>query len=174
VAAVVGAGLLCWAALAWHDGKVNAVRIAAKASQRAADEAVYRQAAQEAEDKQRRAVRAAVGRQEAITHEKDIQHARDIADLRRAYDRKLRGQADREANLRRSGHDGAGAISEAARSNHEAYCEAAGWIPFGRALNMARDAEEDAAQARSCAAWVKEQWEASKLNEGDGHDVARN
>ena len=163
----LGAVALLAVALHWHAGRVEAVKLAARAEQKAADGAAYREAARKAEAIQKAAVRAAVARQQAITERIDHDQARAAVDIDRLVAERLRAHAARQARAGGAGEGGADTLSPAARLNHEAYCEASGWLSFGRALNMARDAETDAAQARACSAWVTEQWQASQQN-GEG------
>jgi hypothetical protein len=158
---VIGALLALWLAwgqvIAWHDRKITAVADAARTEQAALDTAAFAQVADEARQLQERLVAAQTVKATAITGKVDHDHSTAVADIDRAVAAKLREQAAREARARRPGEDAATAIPATAGGDPEAYCTAAGWLPFGRALMMAADAEKDAAQARSCAAWVSEQ-----------------
>jgi hypothetical protein len=157
----LGAALALWAAwsavTAWHARQIERVADAARSEQAALDTAAFAEVAEEARRLQDRLVAATAARAAKITGKVDHDHATAVADIDRAVAAKLREQAAREARARRAGDDQATAIPAAAGGDPEAHCAATGWLPFGRALMMARDAEKDAAQARACAAWVSEQ-----------------
>lgn len=157
----IGALVALWLAwgqvTAWHARQIERVADAARTEQAALDTAAFAQVAEEARQLQDRLVAAQTAKATVITGKVDHDHSTAVADIDRAVAAKLREQAAREARARRPGDDAATAIPGAAGGDPEAYCAATGWIPFGRALTMASDAEKDAAQARSCAAWVSEQ-----------------
>ena len=157
VAALVGLWL-------WHGGKVARVvteaEMAGRRAQAAADTQAFAEAMDMAVADQAAAVAAGVRTAEAITEENRREFANHDDDIDRAADAKLRAQAARDADRRAARQGGADAVPGAAVGDPEAYCAASGWIPFGRALKMATDAEKDANQARQCAAWVSEQAEA--------------
>lgn len=156
--AVLAALWLAWGQVtAWHGRQIAAVADAARTEQAALDTAEFAKMADEARTLQDRLVAATVAKATAITGKVDHDHADAVADIDRAVAAKLRQQAAREARARGAGGDAATAIPGAAGGDPEAYCAATGWLPFGRALTMASDAEKDAAQARACAAWVTEQ-----------------
>lgn len=157
----IGALLALWFVwghvLAWHGRQVKAVADAARTEQARLDTAEFAKMADEARRLQDRLIATQTAKAAAITGKVDHDHSNAVADIDRAVAAKLRQQAAREARARGTGTGAATAIPGAAGGDPEAYCTAAGWLPFGRALSMATDAEKDAAQARACTAWVTEQ-----------------
>lgn len=152
----------------WHNSEVAQARRDGAAAQKALDDAAVTSAATGAERAQA-ALAAALAQKQAIINERTDHALRDADDaVARAAADKRRLHEKRQADRRLSGADQAAAVPGAASGDNETYCTATGWIPFGRALTMATDAERDANQARQCAAWVAEQqaaWPQELLNE---------
>lgn len=150
----LAAGLL----ILWHQShaarQISAARLAGRQEQAAADTAAFAEALRLAEARQRAAIEAQRSRASAITERNTRDHAQALADIDAAVAGKLRGQAAREARAGAAGAGGAAALSGAASGDPDAHCAATGWLPFGRALSLATDAERDAAQARACTGWV--------------------
>jgi hypothetical protein len=150
-------GLALWWASSWYQGKLEEARLGGASEQAAADTLAFIEAQQRAEGLERDLHEAMRAKQDKVTERVDHDHASAVADIDRAAAAKLQRHEARQADRRRAQGAEGGAVSQAAGGDHEAYCAAAGWVPFGRALSMAVDAEKDAAQARACAAWVTEQ-----------------
>ena len=157
---VLAIGLALWLAHGWYQGKLEDAKADGRAEQAAADTVAFIQAQQRAEQLERDLHEAMRAKQGKVTERVDHDHATAVADIDRAAADKLRRHEARQADRRRTESAEGGTVPAAAGGDHEAYCAAAGWIPFGRALSMASDAEKDAAQARACAAWVTEQADA--------------
>jgi hypothetical protein len=155
--AVLALWLAWWQVTAWHARQIEGVADAARTEQAMLDTAAFAEVAEQARQLQDQLIAAQTAKATAITAKVDHDHSNAVADIDRAVAAKLREQAARQARARGTGNDTATAIPGAAGGDHEAYCAASGWLPFGRALSMAADAEKDAAQARACAAWVTEQ-----------------
>jgi hypothetical protein len=149
--------LALWWAQGWLEGKIEDARAEGATAQAAADTLAFIEAQQRAEQLQAELHAAMREKQDLVTERVDHAHADAVADIDRAAADKLRRHEARQADRRRAGGAEGGAVPEGAGDDQEAYCAAAGWVPFGRALSMAIDAEKDAAQARACAAWVTEQ-----------------
>lgn len=144
-------------AAAWHDRRIEAVMLAARQEQAAADTKAFIEAQAIATDEQARIVKVADAKGAAITERISHDFEARIDAIDRTAAAKLRAHAAREANRGAAGQGGTVEVSDAAGGNPESYCAATGWLPFGRALTMATDAEHDAEQARQCAAWVVQQ-----------------
>jgi hypothetical protein len=141
----------------WHKGAVDDARDAGRQEQAEVDAVAFKEAQRIAEADQA-AIVAAVGAQaKAITERKARDSKTDDAAIDRLVAAKLREKVAREANPGGASEGAATPVPDAAGRDPEAYCAQTGWIPFGRALKMATDAERDASQARQCAAWVTEQ-----------------
>jgi hypothetical protein len=153
----LAAGLL----ILWHQShaarQISAARLAGRQEQAAADTAAFRAAQDAATARQDALITAAATRARAISERTSRELEASAVDIDAAVAAKLRAHAAREARAGGAGGDAAAALSGAAASDPEAHCAATGWLPFGRALTLARDAERDAAQARACTGWVLEQ-----------------
>ena len=165
--ALVIAGAAGLLALAWHLGTAwharqivrvtTAARLAGRAEQKAVDRAAFIAARDAATAQQARIVKAAEARGAVITERISHDFEKRVDAIDRAAAAKLRAHTARQADRGDAGAGAATQVPGAATGDPEAYCTAAGWLPFGRALTMAQDAEHDAEQARQCAAWVGEQ-----------------
>lgn len=156
--AIALALFIAWrVAIGWHDRQIERVQLAARAEQAAADTIAFAAAAEDARQLQEKLITATAAKGTAISKRTADDLASAAVDIDRAVAAKLRAHAARQARAGGPGQDAATVVSGAAAGDNEGYCAATGWLSFGRALKMAQDAEHDAAQARSCTAWVQDQ-----------------
>lgn len=155
VGAGLGAVLLLWGVVRWHEGRLVVARREAAAAQAALDRAAFDAAAAAAAVVQGRLVRELAGRQAVISKGTDDAIVRDFADLGRRYD-DLRV---RWATVRSGGADadGATAISGPAGGTLDAACAAGGWVDFEIASAAAQAADQAIAKDDAWIEWASAQ-----------------